>query len=264
LSVAATYVTPLGTHFWIDIAESLGRIRRLGIAEWAAPRVSDPALIPFWLTLTALLWLTVSRGPRLLRAPGARAHGQVTLCALALALVPLALTASRNVPPFLMAAVPALAALVPERALAVRRRAIEHPRFNASVAALAGAAAVVALAVAYWTGAPHLAWTPLPGASLAALDRCPGNLYNRYDEGGYLIWFAPEKKVFLDGRQDPYSPALVAEQVHVETTGDFAPTFRRYDIGCAYTPAESIVAAKLVEAGWKPLYRDEQWAVLAR
>ena len=264
LSIAATYVTPLGTHFWIDIAESLGRIRQLGIAEWAPPRISDPATIPFWLALAALGALAAIRGPRLLRDPEACASGHVTLCAAAIALAPLALTASRNVPPFLMAAVPALAALMPAGMLPERRRAVEHPGLNVALAGGACAAAVVAITVAYATGASHLAWSPLPRASLTALDACSGNLYNRYDEGGYLIWFAPDKKVFLDGRQDPYSPALVAEQIHVEKTGDYAPTFSRYAIGCAYTPAESIVAARLVEAGWKPLYKDSQWAVLTR
>ncbi len=42
---------------------------------------------------------------------------------------------------------------------------------------------------------PHLRWTPLPAQSLFALQRCPDNLYNRYDEGGYLIWFAPDHRV---------------------------------------------------------------------
>ena len=72
----------------------------------------------------------------------------------------------------------------------------------------------------------HLRWTPLPAGSLRALARCPGNLYNRYDEGGYLIWFAPEKPVFLDGRQDPYEPRLVLEQIRIETTGDYAGDVR--------------------------------------
>ena len=69
--------------------------------------------------------------------------------------------------------------------------------------------------------------------------------------------------MFLDGRQDPYSPSLIAEQVRVETTGDFAATFRRYDIRCAYTPADSILTSKLLDAGWTPLYRDTSWAVLS-
>ena len=263
LSVAATFLTPLGGRFWIDILQSLQRIRRLGIAEWAPPRLADPMLIPFWLTLIALAGLVLIRGRSVWRGQVSRQQGHLTLCACALALVPLALTAARNVPPFLMVAVPALAALMPQRAAGVDRTPTARPRLNLALTTTASVAAVTTLVVAYAGGASHLAWTPLPPASLAALDACPGNLYNRYDEGGYLIWFAPDRKVFLDGRQDPYSPALVAEQVRVEATGDFAATFRRYDIRCAYTPAGSLVTARLVQAGWRPLYRDQQWAVLA-
>jgi len=263
LSIGATLLTPLGITFWIDIARSLARIRSLGIAEWAPPRLTDPALAGFWLMLAALVVLAALRGRALLDQPTARWDGRLTLCACALGLVPLALTAVRNVAPFLMLAVPAVASLAPPRLILAVRRPATRPRLNAALATAAVMLAITTPAIAYSTGAAHLAWTPLPPASIAALESCRGNLYNRYDEGGYLIWFAPGKKVFLDGRQDPYSPALVAEQKHVETTGDFAPTFTRYGIGCAYVPAESIVAAKLVEAGWKPLYRDSQWAVLA-
>ena len=60
--------------------------------------------------------------------------------------------------------------------------------------------------------------------------RCRGNVYNRYDEGGYLIWFAPGRKVFLDGRQDPYPPSLIKEQARVESSGDFESLFERYDV----------------------------------
>jgi hypothetical protein len=264
VALGATLLTPLGLHFWVDIAASLGRIRQLGISEWAPPRLGDASLIPFWLTVAALATLATVRGPQLLRDADARARGHVTLCVAAIALAPLALTASRNVPPFLMAAVPALGVLLPSGLLAARRRRVERPRVNAMLAGGACATAVAALALAYATDMSHLAWTPVPNAAIAALDACPGNLYNRYDEGGYLIWFAPQRKVFLDGRQDPYSPALVAEQVHVETTGDFAPTFRRYGIRCAYMPAASIVTSRLLDNGWTPLYKDAQWAVLAK
>ena len=262
LSVAATLATPLGTRFWIDIVQSLRRIRQLGIDEWAPPRLTDPALLPFWLMLLALAGLVLIHGRRVWRDPIAREHGHVTLCACARALMPLALTAVRNVPPFLMVAVPAVAALLPPRE-GGRRTPAPRPHLNLALTACASIAAVATLFIAYARGASHLAWTPLPPASLTALDACPGNLYNRYDEGGYLIWFAPDRKVFLDGRQDPYSPALIAEQARVETTGDFAATFRRYDIRCAYTPAASLVTARLVQAGWRPLYRDARWAVLA-
>jgi hypothetical protein len=109
-----------------------------------------------------------------------------------------------------------------------------------------------------------LNWSPLPAASLSALDRCEGNLYNRYDEGGYLIWFAPRHKVFLDGRQDPYPPALIRAQLAAEASGEIGELFERYAIRCAYVPAESPVSGTLARNGWNTLYRDAAWAVLAR
>ena len=129
--------------------------------------------------------------------------------------------------------------------------------------AVASALVFSTVAYAYAKRINHLRWTPLPEASLASLRACRGNLYNRYDEGGYLIWFAPEHKVFLDGRQDPYPVDLVKEHVIVERTGDFEPVFQRYDIHCAYVPADSPVSLRLVRGGWTPLFRDARWAVFA-
>jgi hypothetical protein len=108
----------------------------------------------------------------------------------------------------------------------------------------------------------RLQWSPLPEASLQALDRCPDNLYNRYDEGGYLIWFARNHRVFLDGRQDPYPVSLVHEQMRTEQSGDYVSTFSRYHIRCAYLPTASPVAARLATIGWMTLYRDRNWIVL--
>jgi hypothetical protein len=263
LCLVATTLTPLGWHFWLDVPQSLERIRQLGIDEWARPSIATPTLIPFWITIAALTALAVTRGRVLLSGLEARRDGRVTMCACALALVPVALTAVRNVPPFLMLALPAIAALMPVRHAAASATRAERTRLNAVLAVAAATLALVAVAGAYRHRLPRLNWMPLPAASLTALDRCQGNVYNRYDEGGYLIWFAPGRRVFLDGRQDPYPPALIKEQIEVETSGEFRPLFARYDIGCAYVPTSSRVAAGLVRAGWRLLFRDRAWTVLA-
>jgi hypothetical protein len=265
LCLVATALTPLGWRFWLDMPQSLGRIRQLGIDEWAAPSLANLTLLPFWITIAAFVALAVARGGALLKDPVARREGHLTLCACALALVPLALTAVRNVPPFLMLALPAIAALMPDFPTVVPAPATpRRHRLNAVVAAAAAAIAALAVGGAYRSRLPRFNWSPLPAASIAALDRCDGNVYNRYDEGGYLIWFAPERKVFLDGRQDPYPPSLIKEQMLVETSGDFERLFARYDVRCAYVPAASAVSGRLVRAGWTPLFRDSAWAVLAR
>ena len=44
----------------------------------------------------------------------------------------------------------------------------------------------------------------------------------------------------MDGRQDPFPPALVLEHISMETEGaDYRPAFARHDIQCAYLPTIS-------------------------
>lgn len=262
----ATLATPLGLRFWTEIPRSLARIRQLGIQEWDPPRLVTPSLIPFWLIAVALVWLVATRMRQVFRDTEARRRGYLTICACALALLPVAFTAERNVPPFLLLAVPAIAVLIKSRVTGADHspeRASDRPRLNGALTALAGIAVCGTVAYAYAAPIDHLQWAPLPQESLAALRTCRGNLYNRYDEGGYLIWFAPDHKVFLDGRQDPYPVDLVKQQVRVESTGDFERLFHQYDIHCAYVPAQSLVSARLSRAGWRTLFRDARWAVLA-
>jgi len=267
--LVVTLATPLGVAFWTEIPRSLARIRQLGIQEWDPPRLAKLSLTPFWLMAVVLVGLTFTRLRRLSRDVEACRRGHLTICACALGLLPLAFTAQRNVPPFLLLGVPAIAVLSTTRKsrsgeeAPVLARAADRPRLNGAIAAVAGIFAVGAVVYAYATPIDHLRWAPLPQASLAALRTCRGNLYNRYDEGGDLIWFAPEHPVFLDGRQDPYPVDLVKEQVRVESTGDFEQLFHRYDIRCAYVPADSLVSVRLSQSGWRTLFRDARWAVLS-
>ena len=263
LCLVATAMTPLGWQFWLDMPRSLGRIRQLGIDEWAPPSPTALVELPFWVSTAALIALAALRGRALLADRAARRDGHITMCACALAFVPLALTAVRNVPPFLMLAVPAIAALMPgiSAATSISR---ERPRLNAAIAGAAAAAAAAAVWSAYESRPARFNWSPLPVASVSALDRCQGNVYNRYDEGGYLIWFAPGRKVFLDGRQDPYPPSLIKEQLQVEASGDFERLFARYDVRCAFLPAASPVSASLARAGWTTLFRDSLWTVFGK
>ena len=255
-------MTPLGWHFWLDMPRSLGRIRQLGIDEWAPPSLTQLAELPFWISIAALVALAALRGRALLADRAARRDGQVTVCACALALVPLALTAVRNVPPFLMLAVPAIAALMP----GVFDSKVDFAR--APEAECGHCRCSRRDCIGHHLGCLHeppgaIQLVAAAGGVRGALDRCQGNVYNRYDEGGYLIWFAPGRKVFLDGRQDPYPPSLIKEQMRVEASGDFERLFARYDVRCAFLPSASRVSASLARAGWTTLFRDSLWTVFA-
>jgi hypothetical protein len=98
---------------------------------------------------------------------------------------------------------------------------------------------------------------------MAAIRDCGGPLYNRYNEGGYLIWFVPEVPVFIDSRQDPYPAALLSADIDAEKTGEYRALFARYGVRCAALPPQLPVSKRLAAGGWRELFRDQTWVVQA-
>ena len=279
----AMTATPLGARFWVEIPRSLQRIHLYPLDEWRRPGLLELPVLPFWLIGAAFCAELVRHARRLwtsLRAawrpprPAPAGSSEASACAgedardlpvyaCAALLLPMAVIAIRNVGPFLMLAVPAITSLRRFDRARASVCAPERPLANAAIVVVSTVAVVATLVVCYAKGIEKLRWAPVPGGALAALHECPDNLYNRYDEGGYLLWFAPGRKVFLDGRQDPYPPALILEHIAMETGhGRYESVFGRFGIHCAYLPTASPVAVQLSAAGWAALYRDPQWVVL--
>jgi len=255
--VVATTATPMGLAYWLEIPRSLARIRLYPFDEWQRPTLTLH-LLPFWTLAVLFCYGLVSTW----RARRRLTSGEAVVCACALVLLPLSVMAIRNVGPFLMLAAPALTVLLPLRRQPASA-AHTRPLVNAGIAVIATIAVAIALAWAYAKPIPGLRWEPIPAGALRALPQCPGHLFNLYDQGGYLLWFAPGREVFLDGRQDPYPSALILEQIRMQNEGlDFHDVFSRYDIRCAYLPSHSPTVAQLTAAGWATLYRDEGWVVL--
>lgn len=255
----AMTATPLGLSFWTEIPQSLQRINRYTLDEWKRPALTEAVLLPFW-GIAATFCVALARGfDRVRRAT----PGEAALYACALVLLAGALSAVRNVGPFLMIAVPAVTHLLPVRARRPAAAAEQRPVLNLALISIATVAVAATMTWAYRTRIDRLRWAPVPAAALAALEQCPENLYNRYDEGGPLLWFAPGRKVFLDGRQDPYPAELVLAHIAMETgTGEYRTVFSRHGIHCAYLPVFSPTAKRLSADGWKALYRGPNWVVL--
>jgi hypothetical protein len=94
-----------------------------------------------------------------------------------------------------------------------------------------------------------------------------GNMLNDYLYGGYLIWAAPERKVFVDGRADIYDPAGVLVEYGRWNTSqsDEAALLEKYRIRYCLLPRGSQLARILQRLpGWKLAYSDKFAAVLAR
>jgi hypothetical protein len=266
LSGLATVCTPLGARMLPYILLTARRSRAIEISEWAATLPIDVLGIAFWLVALAFLAI-VARQRRALVSAG---WGDWALLGVCAALFPIAVQSQRNMAPFLMFAAPAASRLLgPEFRFRLPRRTSrppspDHPRLNLALAA--GFALFVAAIIAVAWAAPidRLEWRPLSPPALAALRACPGPLYNHYDDGGFLIWFAPERPVFVDSRQDPYALDLLLEHEAIERgQRDVRPLLARYGITCSLLPKGSPTVKALASMGWTTRFRDDRYVVQA-
>jgi hypothetical protein len=180
----------------------------------------------------------------------------------------------RNSAPFILLATPAATRLLGAdvrlpaplaRWFAGRPRPADadKPRLNLAVLAVAAAAAVAVVATQLASPPARLGWTPISDGALAATRACSGPLYNQYGDGGTLIWFVPEKPVFVDGRQDPFALEFLLDVVEIEGgRKPYRPLFDRFGVRCAFLPRDSGTADQLVKEGWSTRFRDDRWAVL--
>ena len=261
LCLAATAATPLGFSLWLEVPHSLQRLKEYGVNEWRAPSLTIIGDLPFWgaaAATAALAWINRER---------LHAHQTLVLTLSAGLLFILATRSIRNVPPFLVVALPAAAALARLGAAGereARRQVRWQLMLNAITLTTVLVGGVAFVVIAWRTPTPRLAWNPVPPAAVAALEWCPGPLYNRYDEGGYLIWFVRDRKVFMDSRQDPFPEELVKAHIELERTGEYRPLFDRYAIACALSAQGTPVARRLEADGWSARSAGQGWNVYRR
>jgi hypothetical protein len=259
ICAAATAVTPLGPRLWSFIFESMGRSHETLIVEWMPTYPTGPVEIGFWVLAVAFA-IVVARRWRSLTS-----WSDLAVVAAAVVLLPLAIRAVRNVPPFLLLAIPAASRLLgPDFRL--RRSAptgsVDHRGVNLALLGGFLLLGIAGVGVTWAARLPLLGWRPLSPGALAAVAACPGPLYNRYNEGGYLIWFAPRTKVFIDSRQDPYPLDFVLDAVGNEARGTYREMFARHGVRCALLPLSSPTLPRLREDGWRDRFTDDRWAVL--
>jgi hypothetical protein len=260
-SAAATTLTPLGPGIFRFVLTSEARLRAAHISEWMPFALGRGVAIAFVVLAVGFVALFARRA-RLLCAA---AWGDWVCVAAALVLLPLALRSARHVGPWLLLA-PAAASRLLGADFRLRRRPAppsgDHPVLNALVLALVAGAAAASIAVLWMLPLPRLGWRPVPAGALAAVRACPDGLYNHYNDGGYLIWLLPERRVFVDSRQDPFELPFLLEHVRVESGQASAlPVLERWGARCAFLPIESPTVATLAGAGWRTTYRDERWSV---
>ena len=228
------------------------------IIEWEPAWRTMPAGLIFGLVavLTAVAVVVTARRRPLVWTDR-------VLVASAAATLPLAVRYSRMMPMFVVVALPLLArgweAWRPARP---RRddRSVMHGVVLVTVMLVASTWVGVA-----WAGpSSTLDWEPLPAPAVDAVRACDGRVYNTFDDGAYLLWFAPSVPVFIDSRVDPYPDAFLRAHIRDEASGNYRPTFDRYGITCALVPEVSVTAHALQRDGWRVAYADDRWVMLSQ
>jgi hypothetical protein len=223
------------------------------IVEESPPDVTRPAGFLFAAFIIGALALAMRGGGTLL-----------DLLLLA-PLLWLGLSAQRHMPYFAFAAVPFITASLPRAwapfaAWLARRR--PYPR-GVVVGFGAGVAAMAIVSLAQVPSSPNEA--AYPTAALGAVRSSSGVLLNEYDWGGYLIWRAPERPVFVDGRLFPFLPEVFADwREAVELGPRWKAVLDRYKVDQVLLRPDRALVSALRERGWRVVTEDARAVLLER
>ena len=254
VSAVATMLTPLGPRIFGLV---FGMTNEADIAEWEPAWRSMPA----GAVLAAVAVLAAAACIGMGRRRRWEWSDRVLVTSAAVTL-PLAVRYSRVIPMFVVLALPVIA----RGWDAWRPSPVRSPDRTPVNAALLGVVALVAgvWVVGSWTSpTTAMAWDGLPAGAVAAVRSCDGPVYNRFEDGAYLEWFAPGVPVFIDSRVDPFPDDLLRRHIRDEADGNYRATFARWGIECALLPPSSPTAQRLVRDGWETRYADGRWLVLS-
>lgn len=127
-----------------------------------------------------------------------------------------------------------------------------------------------------WTFGTGLGWQfPERAAEFIERENLPGEIFNTYNEGGYLVWkFDFRRRDYFDGRAIPFGPESFSHQSELLQTSLDSNLWRqeadRYNVNTIILPLnrfESLLGALKTfckSTDWQPVYLDEVSVVLVR
>ena len=185
------------------------------------------------------------------------------------------LLAARNLALFAIVAVPVAADhlddILQRRKWVIPSRDIETPKrvvVNLCLIILVASGVALRLRHLFSTETTNAGLvSALPVAAVKQLDsmELEGNMFNSYNWGGYLMFHAPQHRVFIDGRSDLYR-SFLTDYYHIATaTGDWQQAFDTWRIGFAVIESESRLASALSSAhDWQTVYEDPLASIFVR
>jgi hypothetical protein len=280
-AAVAGLLNPQGVHALLFPFTLLGsdELWRKEIIEWAPPvlfrrgELFGSALLGYYLVAQILLaMVALAREPR--RFDWSNALVVATTAVMALG-------ARRFGPLFALVAAPFGA-----RNLTIATRGLVTPApWQAAATAVACATAIVALAAdtvpyvraRYRQGlfdGMSQQWA-FPRGAVEFLNRnpLPGRLAHIYQWGGYLMFMAPERPVFIDGRgHTVYPGSFYLEYKKLEhAEPDWAEVLDRHGVSLVVWPSTNLAFGQFAlllqqlrrSQSWRTVYDDQQAAVFA-
>jgi hypothetical protein len=259
LSFAATLVSPLGLEAlrYPFLYAGADNFAMRFIADFQSPDFHQTAYLPLAFSLLLALVVGIHRRPL----------GPVeTLWVVVFALM--ALQSVRHVQLYAVVALPLIGVRLAAESPALpaplaRRRRLGTVGLMLLLWLLPVLGATAALGAArggtplQLRAAPSAAGYPVGAADYLLAHHPPGNLFNEYHWGGYLIYrLYPARLVFIDGRADVYGDAFVAQyQQLTRLQIDWRQRFAEYDIRLALVGKESALALALAaDPNWREVY----------
>lgn len=259
-------VNPNGIAMWKIPFQTVGveALQNL-IGEWASPDFHQVFQQPFiWMSIIAFGAVGLSK----------RTLDGVELAAFSIFFYG-ALVARRNFGPFALVAGPILARHLSSFLMTWQEQVREkwlwldqiltyqaiseekiHPRLQA-VLNLLTVAVLFLGAVGKWLYVTRPAFIqeaerkmfPVEAVHWIKENKPPGEMFNDYNWGGYLVWHLREYPVFIDGRTDLYGDPILEEYVTIQRGGhDFHHLIEERDIGFLLLREQSFL---------ERLFRDE-------
>lgn len=251
----AVFLTPLLWHLPLYAIHLQSSSIRSSIAEWQPPDLFFPAYSAGLLPLIGLACYFGIAAPRERWRDGMLFGVAALIGGMAMRHVPLA---ALLVAPM---AAQRLSNAIPEHA---RINAVIRERFSQALI-FTSAALVCGVIIFSLAQKPEISGETLPQGAIAALGRVPGthNLYCEDFAWCGLALEEPNVRTFLDGRCDPFPPAVWRDYLAVErVTPGFSRVLARRRVDAVIVKSNDALAqAMSSRRGWHVFYRQGRYEV---
>lgn len=91
------------------------------------------------------------------------------------------------------------------------------------------------------------------------------NLLNSYAWGGYISWYQPSVKVFVDGRTDLFGDEIILDWIAmVNADPEWEYLLDKYDIGWVFLEPDRPLITELRKEQWELVYQDNLSVILKK